>query len=255
MKTLFRCLSAELLKTKRAYALASALALPTILSLFNFLLLAGLGSGRDLYAAEDGWVQYEHNTITFWALLVFTCVIVLATAFLAHQEHDAKTWRRLMCLPLPRAPIYLAKLLVTLALGLLACLVLWAENILFGALFMLIRPDRGLSLANIALWDMLVPYLCIVAFALLIVSFHLWLAMWARNFVLSIGVGFSLGLAGAFLHEEALWRLAFPWSLPALVYSANSSSEGIWGLCYSIIGFVVITTIGCLSFIRRDVVA
>jgi hypothetical protein len=84
---------------------------------------------------------------------------------------------------------------------------------------MLIRPDRGLSLANIALWDMLVPYLCIVAFALLIVSFHLWLAMWARNFVLSIGVGVSLGLAGAFLHDDALWRLAFPWSLPARGWS------------------------------------
>lgn len=253
MKTLMRCLSAELLKTKRALSLASALALPTVLSLFNFLLLAGLGSGRDRYAAENGWVQYEHNTITFWALLVFTGVIVLATAFLAHQEHDAHTWRRLMCLPLPKAPIYLAKLLVTLALCLLACLVLWAENILFGSLFTLIRPDRGLALANIALWEMLVPYLYIIVLALLIVSFHLWLAMRVHNFVLSIGVGLTLGLAGAFMHEEAIWRLAFPWSLPALVYSAGSQAEAIWGLCYSIIGFVVITIVGCLSFCRRDV--
>ena len=254
MKYFLHCLSAEVLKTKRTIALMGVIVLPTILTFFNFLLLVGLSQG-ERYASERGWVHFEHNTITFWAMLVFSSVVVLVSAFSAHQEHDPRQWRRLMCLPLPKAPLYLAKLTIVMGLALLSCLLLWVENIGWGWLFSLIRPEMGLSIARITLWDMLVPYLWIFVFALLILALHFWFSMRVQNFVLSIGMGFALTLAGAFLHDVTFWKVAFPWALPSLAFTASAWSEVYVGLLYSGVGFVVISLAGCWEFIRRDVLS
>lgn len=255
MRVFLRCLSAELLKTRRTIYLLGVILMPTILSFFNFLLLLGLSEKEGYYAVAQGWVRFEHNTITFWGLLVFPCVIVLVTAFTAHQEHDIAHWRQLMCLPLPKAPLYLAKLALVLGLLLLSCLVLWLENIVWGTLLSLARPEVGLSLARITLWKMLLPYLWEFLFSLLIVAVHFGFSLRVQNFVLSIGLGFALVLAGAFLHEVAFWKIAFPWALPSLAFSAEGWAEGGPGLAYSILGFLLLVYVGCRDFIRRDVLS
>jgi hypothetical protein len=254
MKTFFRCYSAEWLKMKRSISLLAALALPTILTLFNFLLILGVSTPRD-YSSPTGWVAFEHNTITFWALLVFPYTIVLLAAFNAHQEHDTHRWRQLMCLPLPKVPLYLAKFAAVTTLSFLSCLTVWLENILLGFLLSFLRPEVGLSLANITLFRMLIPYLFIFLLSLLILAIHFWFSMRVQNFVLSIGLGFALGLVGAFLRDQGIWNFIFPWALPSLVYTVKTVQEIIPGLAYSLVGFVIFTAAGCLSFIRRDVLS
>jgi ABC-2 type transport system permease protein len=255
MTFFLRCLAAEIYKSKRTIALAGIFLLPTILSLFNFFLLIGLNNPAGYYATPNGWLQFEHNTITFWALLVFPYGLVLVSAFSAHQEHDIHHWRQTMCLPLPKAPLYLAKLALVMGLSLLSCLVLWVENIGWGWLFSRLRPELGLSLARITLGKMLVPYLWIYLFSLLILAIHFWFSMRAENFVLSIGAGFALGLLGAFLHEGGSWSMVFPWSLPPLVYTAESWAQVAAGALYSLVGFAAVAAGGCRSFTRRDVLA
>jgi hypothetical protein len=252
MSYFWRCLSAEILKTRRSLSLLGVVVLPTLLSFFNFLLLLGLPAG-DEYASPKGWVHFEHNTITFGGMFVFPAVIVLVSAFTAHQEHDPKMWRRLMCLAVPKMALYLAKLALLLGLTGLSGLVLWAENVVWGVLFFVLRPDVGLSPARLALGAMLAPYLWIFLFALLIAAIHFWFALRVQNFGLSIGLGFALILAGAFLHREQLWRVVFPWALPSLGFSTSSWVEIVTGLLYSLTGFIVVVYLGCRSFARRDV--
>ncbi|NMB90991.1 MAG: ABC transporter permease subunit [Chloroflexi bacterium] len=253
MNSFFRCVSAEILKSRRTLSLLGVFLLPTMLTLFNFLLLSGIERSEDWYSHPDGWVSFEHNTITFWALLFFPYGLVLVSAFTAHQEHDTKRWRQLMCLPLPKAALYLAKLAIVMLLSLLACLVVWAENIFWGWLFTRVRPDLGLSLETINLWRMLLPYLLIYLYSLLILAFHFWFSTRVHNFALSIGLGFALGLIGLFVHEIDGVRLVFPWALPSIIYARVSVFEGVAGLVYSLAGFAAITYAGCRSFLRRDV--
>jgi len=254
MNYFIRCISAEILKTRRTIHLLSVIVMPTILTLLNFLLMLSV-STPDYYRPERGWVDFEHNTITFWALLVFPCVIVLVSAFSAHQEHDTKRWRNLMCLPLPKSALYGGKLAVVMALAFLSCLMVWVENIFWGWLLSLLRPEAGLSLDTLRPGKMLVPFLFIYLFSLLLLAVHYWFSLRVQNFVLSIGAGFVLCLVGAFLHEEAVWRVVFPWSLPALVYTTRDWREVILGLLYSGLGFAGLAWLGCRSFIRRDVLS
>lgn len=255
MKYFLRCLSAEILKTKRTIYLLGVIALPTILSLFNFLLIAGVGGRADYYATGAAWVSYEHNTITFGALFVYPSLIVLVTAFITHQEHDTGSWRRLMCLPVPREALYLAKLCVAAGLVLLGCLLIWLENIVWGWLLSLLRPEMGLVLANITPLDMLVPFLFIFLFALLILGLHFWFAVRVHNFVLSIGLGMALIMMGMFLRELSFFNVAFPWALPVLVYHAPDVATAIGGLIYSGVGFLLVTLAGCWDFVRHDVLS
>ncbi len=254
MTYLIRCISAELLKIRRTNYLLGAVALPTILSLLNFILILMLDTSRDKeYASEGGWLSFAHNTITFWPLIVLPCVIVLVTAFSAHQEHGTKRWRTLMCLPVPKPALYLAKLAVAAGLCLFSCVVLWGENILWGWLFSLLRPEAGLSLARLNPLGLFIPFLFAFLYSLLLLAIQFWFSMWVQRFSLTVGVGFFLSLVGAFMHDEAIWRLVFPWSLPSLARSASGWQEGVIGLLYSIAGFAVVVCLGCQSFARRDV--
>lgn len=255
MNIYFRCLSAEILKTRRTLYLLAVIAMPTILALFNFLLHLGIGHEPGYYNPPDGWMSFEHNTFTFWAILVLPSLLVLVCAFIAHLEHDTQQWRRLMCLAIPREPIYLAKTTIVFGLAILSSLILWAENILLGWLISLLAPELGLSLAHFNWGRTLLPFLLICLFASLIGAIQLWFSLRARNFVLSIGLGLALILAGFFLKDISLVRYIFPWSLPALIYSAATLPEFIGGLIYSLVGWAVVTAAGCLDFTRRDILS
>lgn len=254
MKYIFRCISAEALKTRRTISLVGVITMPTILAVLNFLLMLAMSKEND-YATQGGWLSFAHNTISFWGMLVLPCVVVLVTAFSAHQEHDTKHWRTLMCLALPKDAIYLGKLTAAAGLCLLSCMVLWVENIILGWLLALLRPETGLSLTHLNSMGLLIPFLLMLAFSLLLLSIHFWFSMRVQNFVLTIGVGFFLSLVGAFLHDEPIWRVVFPWCLPSLVRSAGGWQEPAAGLIYSAAGFVLVTYLGCRNFLRRDVLS
>lgn len=249
-----RCLSAELLKSKRTLALATAVAVPLTLGLLNWVLLLGVSNPRD-YATDYGWVNYEHNTITFWSMVFVQSVAVLVTAFICHQEHDSKVWRRLMCLPVSKAALYLAKLAVVLGLTGLSGLLVWAGNIGYGALYAALRPETGLAWNRIELWPMLAPFAVIYGLALFLIALHYVLSLNVHNFVVSIGIGLALTLVGAGLHDYALARAAFPWCLPTLVFHAETMGQIYTGLAVSVGGFIVTVAAGGWLFVRRDVLS
>jgi ABC-2 type transport system permease protein len=249
-----RCLSAEALKSKRTLALATAVTVPLTLGLLNWVLLLGVSNPRD-YATEYGWVNYEHNTITFWSIVFVQSVAVLVTAFVSHQEHDSKVWRRLMCLPVPKAALYLAKLAVVLGLKALSCLLVWAGNIGYGAAYAALRPENGLAWSHIELWPMLAPFVAIYGLALFVIALHYVLSLNVHNFVASIGIGLALALVGTGLHDYALARAVFPWCLPTVVYHAETMSDIYAALAVSGGGFLVTTVAGGWLFVRRDVLS
>jgi hypothetical protein len=255
MKTFFRCTAAEFLKSRRTIYLLAVFVMPTILSLFNFLLMFGANHQVGYYDSPTGWVQFGHNTYTFWAFFALPALLVMTSAFLAHIEHDTKQWRRLMALPVPRAPFYMAKMAVVLGLSVVSSLILWVEDILLGLLLSVTRPELGLSMANFTPFRMLYPFLMICVFCLFIAAIHLWFSLRVQNFVLSIGLGLAVILAGFFLSDIPIIGEVFPWSLPTLVYKADTMEALVGGLVYSLVGCLVVTVVGCIDFTRQDILS
>ena len=251
---MMRCISAETLKARRTIQLLGVIAMPTVLAVLNLALMI-TASRENEYATPGGWLSFAHNTISFGSMLVLPCVVVLATAFSAHQEHDSGRWRTLMCLPVPKSSLYLGKLAVVSGLCLLSCLILFAENILLGGLLSILRPETGLSLARLDVLGLLLPFLLCFVYSLLLVAVHSWLSWRVQNLVATLGAGFFLPLIGTFLHDEPIWRMVVPWSLPSLVHAASGWQEGLVGLLYSVAGFATVSYLSCRSFVRRDVLA
>lgn len=250
----WRCLRAEALKCKRTLALTLVVAVPLALGALNFLLLLGVSAPRD-YATEYGWLDFEHNTITFWAIIFSQATAILATALSAHQEHDAGLWRRLMCLPVPRGALYLAKLTTTLGLMAVAGLMVWVGNLGYASLYAWLRPDGGLAAAPLDLWIMARPFVLIYGLGLFMVAIHFVASLNVRNFVVSVGAGLVVALAGAGLHDYAVARQVVPWCLPTAVYLADSWGEMWATLAISGTGFVATAALGAWIFGQRDVLS
>jgi hypothetical protein len=198
-------------------------------------------------------MSFHHNTFTLGALLVFPVVFLFASTYTAHQEHDNHQWRRLLSMAVPRNALYSAKVVFTAGLGLLACLVMWAEDILFGWLFTLIEPASGLIFQQMPLMRMLLVFLGIFISGLFMTGLQFFLSMRAKNFVLSIGVGVACILVGIFLADVDGLRLIYPWSLPASIYKADTVAELVGPMLYSLVGFVLTVYWNGRTFVWQDI--
>ena len=156
-----RCISAETLKARRTIQLLGVIAMPTVLAVLNLALMI-TASRENEYATPGGWLSFAHNTISFGSMLVLPCVVVLATAFSAHQEHDSGRWQTLMCLPVPKSSLYLGKLAVVSGLCLLSCLILFAENIRWGGCSPSCGPKRVCLWLALMCWGCCCPF-CFVS--------------------------------------------------------------------------------------------
>ena len=253
MSAFRRCLSAEILKSRRTIYLLGSVLLPTLLSVFNFLLHFGNTGQYDRADQVSAWMLFHHNTFTLGALIVFPVVFLFASTFTAHQEHDTHQWRRLLSMAVPRNALYSAKVAFTAGLGLLACLVMWAEDILFGWLYTLIEPASGLIFQQMPIVRMLLAFLYIFILGLFMTGLQFFMSMKAKNFVLSIGVGVACILAGIFLADVDGLSFIFPWALPASVYKADTIAELVGSMIYSLAGFALTVYWNGRIFVRQDI--
>jgi hypothetical protein len=152
----------------------------------------------------------------------------------------------------PRGAVYMAKVTFTLGLGLLSCLVMWAADILLGGLYVLMKPERGLIFSQMPVGNVLVIFLMIFVLGMLMMGLQFFFSMRVNNFVLSIGVGLAFILAGMFIAEVPVVRFFYPWSLPELVFKADTFLELYLPMAYSFLGFILTALFNCRVFIHKD---
>ena len=254
----WRCLSAEMLKSRRTVFLFGSILLPTLLAVLNFLLHLGASQSLidQMMVGEDQatmWMAYHHNTYSLGAAIIFPVVFVFVSTFTAHQEHDTHQWRRLLSMAVSRKSLYLAKITFTIGLCLFACLVMFVDNVILGGIFTLIKPEIGLVFSQMPFGYMLLVFLVITLLGLLMSSLQFYFSMRVNNFVLSIGVGVALVLSGMFFSDVDGLRYIYPWSLPALIYKDCSPAEVYIPMAYSMIGFIVTTYFNTRAFMRQDI--
>jgi len=252
MNALARALSAETLKLRGTLALWLSLIAPTVVvALFVLqLTFSNMGDGPP-DPPDEAWFMFAQGTLIVWTFLMLPLFVTLESALLAGLEHANHQWRHLLALPVPRGVHYLAKQFVLIGLVALAMAVLLVLIALGGWLLGHLQPRLGI--AGPPPWELLLPRIGgVFAAALLIIALHTWLAIRWRSFTVAVSIGMVATVAGYLIGQSDRFGPLYPWSMPAQVL-ADKGERFEFVVIASVLGAVVVTLIGFVDFLRREV--
>ncbi|RTQ53327.1 hypothetical protein EJV47_00890 [Hymenobacter gummosus] len=189
-----RSLAADALKLKHTPALwltLSSGALPVLLMGLTFFF-------KGQYLLKPGQNPWPAYLIQSWQTatgLLFPLFVVLLSSLVLHTENRALGWKHLYAQPLSRGAVFGSKLLVLLALNLLALLVYAALLLGSGWLLGLLRPE--LRFADFAAPLAVLPPLLLHTYVatLGIVALQYVASLWWRNFVAPVAAGMGCTIA------------------------------------------------------------
>lgn len=204
-------------------------------------------------ATFDAWTDLSNLAAIFWALLMLPLFVTLQSALLAGLEHRNDQWKYLYALPLPRWTIYAAKQVGVVALMALSHLALLVLILLGGGLLSLLRP--GLGFETGIPWSELVQRMVVIYLASwLIIAIHTWVGLRWQSFVVALGVGCVLTVAGVAIINSQ-WGSFYPWALPGtLVNQLNKGVPFPWSeFLVGSLGGIAVALLGCWDVTRREV--
>lgn len=217
-------LRAEWLKQKRSLALAlvilCGLFVPAITLLLRLHRPERLPA---LYRSARFWESLWHQAWQPMAVMLLPLGVALLVTLLVQIEYRHNTWKQVHAAPLPPALVFLAKLLVTLAL---VAAILVAFDLALGVVALVPRalhnyipappaapPWRWLLARNVAAYLTVLP----------VVALQFLLGLRYRNFMVPLGVGVALWLAAVLgLSSEYCWLL--PYGYGGLEHLASSGT-------------------------------
>jgi hypothetical protein len=251
MKRLGRTLRAEHLKLKGSLALWLAAIAPLVVVVIQFVIVLDRGAAF-LDSTSSPWLWFGRQTIIFWSFLMLPLFITLETALIGGLEHSGKNWKHLFVQPVPRGTIYTTKLASGMALIAISQLMLFLYILLSGWLLGILKPEAG--------FDVTPPAGDILGFAAityvsswLLISLHTYVGIRWKNFVVAMGFGIAMTVAGFLILNSRLANF-YPWALPGLIL--NKSKTGDPYLLQILLGgpaAVIPAVLGGWDFIRRDV--
>lgn len=244
--SLLRALHAELLKLKRTLAFRVIFVLPFFVAILQFFVIYRT---KKFAPGFDLWQTHPTNSFQIWAIFMMPLLITLETALLNGIEHSDKQWKHLFALPVPRRSIYFSKFIVALGLILTSTLVLALLTVIVGVLAVSLKPDLASITGP-------VPYLTIAKQATqvwlagwFITAIHTWISIRWAGFAIALGAGIG-GTFFALFAASAWLGKFYPWLLPMNLFLEGRFATA---LVLGIGGGVVAAFLGCLEFVRRDV--
>jgi lantibiotic transport system permease protein len=188
------------------------------------------------------------NSIGMWTLLMLPLFVTLETSLLAGLEHADKNWKQLLALPVPRSTVYLSKLLVTIALLWTAHAVLIAGTIASAALLQRLQPTFAFGAMP---WRLLLePMTKVSAAALFALSIQHWVSLRWQSFTAAMGFGMCAMFIGFVAVNSNEWGPWYPWSL---TMHATRPGDAVKLIGTALAGAVVVASLGCWDFSRREV--
>ncbi len=254
--TLLRVLHAEILKLKRTIALKMVVLAPlTIALLLAFLASQAPFSTVQRSGRAQEWMELTRINLLIWALLMLPLFITLETALLAGLDHADNQWKSLFARPVPRWTIYVAKLLMAMAMTATSTGVLIGGILAAGAILPQIQPELTFGFA-IPTAAILHQGSQVAALAFLPLTIQHWVSLRWRSFSVPIGTGIvalvTSYLMVAMSRQSGGWMQYFPWSLPMLVVSRRPPNIEAVLWISGAIGLAVAAA-GCADFCRREV--
>jgi hypothetical protein len=248
--TLVRALHSEVLKMKGTIALKMVILAPALV--FLLMLVAFSQAPR---SPHDLWLILEQSTLDMWALLAMPLYITLQTALVAGLDHTDNQWKSLLARPVPRWTLYVAKLVVVMAMAAASAMVLLCGIFMDGAILRRVRP--GLHFGFPAPWgEMFAEAAQVAMLAFLALTIQHWVSLRWRSFSVAVGIGIAATILGGFAFGTSQqfvgWLRYFPWALPMLPLGRQAHPVGMAILISTAAGLVVVAC-GCFGFCRREV--
>lgn len=202
---LFRCLLAEMQKSRRSMAVWLA-SLGTLANVLIFAALAIFDESKPI----ANWADYfavHYEGIAFMMLPLF---VIILCSLVTYPEHRTDTWVLLRTLPVGVGPIYFSKYLFMLGLFFLAHLAFVAGMLGSGWLLGWLHSDFS-GLHQMPDWSLLGQLIGQTLLSVLgLLSLHYWLSLMFRPFIISLTIGI-LGFVATLLLQDQ-WPLL--WLLP-----------------------------------------
>ena len=243
--SLIRALHAETLKLKRTLAFRMIFVAPLLVVALQFFVA---WNQRRPGAEFNLWDMVARTSLSVWAVFMLPLLITLETALINGIEHGEKQWKHIFALPVPRHTVYVAKFLIAQALAAASTLILCAMTLVVGLAFTRLRPELPAGA---------IPFVWILKHAAfvwlaswLIIAIHIWVSIRWPGFALALGAGIG-GTFFAIFAAAARVGKYYPWLLPVNVFMEERFTAA---LLLGAGGGLIAAVIGCVEFVRRDVV-
>jgi hypothetical protein len=244
--SLIRVLHAETLKLKRTLAFRMIFVAPLLVAALQFMVV---WNQRRPGADFNLWEMISKASLSIWAIFMLPLLITLETALINGVEHGEKQWKHIFALPVPRHAVYAAKFLTALALAAASTLILCALIVIVGLALIRLRPDLPHAGAIPFVW--ILKHAAFVWLASwLIIAIHIWVSVRWQGFALALGAGIG-GTFFAIFAAAARVGKYYPWLLPVNVFMEERFTTA---LLLGAVGGLIVAVIGCVEFVRRDVV-
>ena len=244
---LLRALNSELLKLKRTLAFRVVFVLPLLIAVLQFFVILRT---KKYAPGFNLWQTHPTNSFQIWAVFMMPLLITLETALLNGIEHSDRQWKHIFALPVPRYSVYVAKVIVAQALILISTLTLAALTVVVGWAAMYLRPE--LANSGPAPYGSLAKYATFVWLASwLIIAIHTWISVRWSGFPIPLGAGIGGTFFALFAASAAVGKY-YPWLLPMNIFLEGRFTSAI---VLGVVGGIVAVAIGCVEFVRRDVLS
>jgi len=205
----------EILKLRRSLVLLLCVAAPLCVAIICVLIALRSKGPVELD-------RYWQTGAAFWAFAMLPMAVTALSVLLAQMEHGPRTWDHILAIPGARRRIFLAKMLVMIAL--VAIITTLVGGMLIGgaeivAWFKPITSSLDRAKLALTLWKMLLAsgLMCVI---------QMWMALAFRSFVppLVLGImGTFVSVAAAAAREGAY----FPWLMPLHIRSTEPAMERV----------------------------
>jgi hypothetical protein len=237
----------EVLKARRSLALFMMLACPLMVVLLNTgIVLRNLGVDGITPAA---WRGFWMGSQGLWCYFMLPLYLALCTALVNGAEHRQHGWRLMLTLPVSVRQLYLAKLLLALAMlaGAQLCLLLMTGTV--GVLLQVGGIANGSAIGEPAV-AMAVALGAALAASLPILVMQHGLSWASPNIVLPLAVGVCATMGVTQIGSSGYWRL-FPWSYPVMASNGSSPAMRDAALVLGLASGAALLALGCWWAGRR----
>ena len=232
------------LKGTRIWVIATLLPLLAVLQGQLFVQLL-----RARAVEIDPWLLLYTGSLSLFAPLILPVLIALLTALVARVEHQQDTWKQLFALPVRRAQIYAAKLILSAAL--------FAYSLLILSLGLLLAGWLGRAGGAVP-WGLLLGRPALIGLAALpILAVQYYLSYRFHSVIIPLVAAVGLTLPALLAANSARLWIYFPWTYPTVIAMTDtvlSTGRLALVLLISALLFAAITAYSLARFSQRDVV-
>ena len=179
------------------------------------------------------------NEVSMLSIITILIGLTILTSMIANIEHQTNAWKQLLALPISKTKVFTGKVLLTILLLLVSCLVLAGGTVILGLLLKFETDIPLLYLLKMCFF----PFLASIPF----LTVQIWLAITMKNQAIPL----TVGIVGAIISMYAMnfpdW---VPWKWPLLV---NEWGTPLYSVLASLGLGLFIYFLSLVNFQRKDV--